>query len=374
MDPAILQKYVQEKKIQKMMILQKYILKRFFFILTFSLVGVLLFFILSHLVENMDRFIDKQVPLKVVLMYYVYFIPYNLILVLPVATLLSTFFSLGVFAKNNEIVAMKALGYSLYQIATTLLITGFLISAASFVISEGIVVKANQRKEGIDQDYLHKSSKIKEARISRLVIQEPPNQIVSIGLYDAGKKEGKHVKIETFGENRLICRLDAPSITWNGKSWTIAHGIERFFDEEPEKAIPLDSTRTFQFRFTPDDILLTQEKPEEMGVVELKRFIDLVRSSGGEVQQWLTDYYLRFSFPLSNLIIILFSIPLAYNQRKNLAIGFFISLGVCFFYFGLVKMGQTMGEKGSMNPMIAAWLGNGVLIIGGIINLVKARK
>ena len=356
------------------MILQKYILKRFFFILIFSLVGVLLFFILSHLVENMDRFIDKQVPLKVVLLYYVYYTPYNLILVLPVATLLSTFFSLGTFAKHNEIVAMKALGYSLYQIVTTLLVTGFLISATSFAISEIIVVKANQKKEMIDQEYLDKSSKLREARISRLVIQEPPNQIVTIGLYDARKKEGKHVKIETFGENRLVRRLDAPSITWNGKAWVIASGIERFFNEEPEKVVQLDSARTFHFRFTPDDILLTQEKPEEMGLGELKRFIDLVRSSGGEVQQWLTDFHLRFSFPLSNLIIILFSIPLAYNQRKNLAIGFFISLGVCFFYFGLVKMGQTMGEKGNMHPVMAAWLGNSVLIVGGVINLIKARK
>lgn len=359
-----------------MMILQKYILKKFFHILLFSLLGVLLFFILAHLVENIDHFIDRKVPLTVVLLYYVYFTPYNLILVLPVATLLSTFFSLGSLAKNNEIVAMKALGYSLYQVVTTLVITGVFISIFSFALSEGIVVLANQKKEAIEQVYLEKQSKKRSKQLTDLIIQEPPDKIVTIGLYNTETEEAKKVKVETFHENRLVSRLDAPDMIWNQEenAWEIKSGLERIFSDEQETMAAVDSSRFYKFLFSPKDIVLTQETPDEMAVRELIRFINQVRSSGGEVSRWLTDLYIRFSFPLSNVIIVLFSIPLAYNQRKNMTMGFFISLGICFVYFGLVKMGQTMGEKGNMNPVVAAWLGNSVLLVGSVINLVKARK
>ena len=70
----------------------------------------------------------------------------------------------------------------------------------------------------------------------------------------------------------------------------------------------------------------------------------------------------------------LFSLPIAYNLRKkSIAIGFGISLAVCFFYFGIVQLGQTLGEKGGLAPWIAAWLGNMVMIAAGAINLIKTK-
>jgi lipopolysaccharide export system permease protein len=109
--------------------------------------------------------------------------------------------------------------------------------------------------------------------------------------------------------------------------------------------------------------------------MELIGFVRRIRMLGGEVHQWLTDLHLRVAFPLSNLVIVLFSVPIAYNRRRrSLAVGFGISLIVCFLYFGLVKMGQTMGQKGSIHPFWAAWLGNQIMGIGGIINLIKTRK
>ena len=112
-----------------------------------------------------------------------------------------------------------------------------------------------------------------------------------------------------------------------------------------------------------------------MDIRELYSFIQRVRASGGEVHRFMTDFYLRIAFPLSNLMIVLFGLPLVYNQRKrSLTIGFGISLVITFFYFGVVKLGQTIGQNGGMHPFLAAWLGNGVMGIGGIINLLNTRK
>jgi len=356
-------------------ILPNYLRRQFFQIFFFCLLSVIILFLVVDIVENLDRFIDRAVPWKITLLYYLYYMPYIIVLTLPIATLLATVFSVGNFARHNEMVAMKSLGYSFYRVIGTLLGIGFFLSVFSFLLAEGVVAHTNRRKEEIRRTYLDRIPGAISYIKRNLEIQVPPNKIVTIGYYDKKRRVARQVKVETFQGHKLISRLDAPSMRWNGKVWIIDMGYQRIFEGEKEKAFPLKQPHRYRFQFTPKELLLAQIKPDEMTFGELLHFIKDVRKSGGEVHQWMTDLHLRIAFPLSNFIIVLFSVPLAYNRRKkSLAIGFGISLLVCFFYFGLVKMGQTMGENGSIPPLLSAWLGNILMGTAGVFDLINTRK
>lgn len=356
-------------------ILPRYIRKRFIGIFLFCLVAVIMIFVVVDLVENLDRFIDKKVPGQIIFLYYLYSIPYTVVLVLPVATLLAAVFSIGGMARYNEVVAMKALGYSLYRVIATLMAMGLAVSLISFFLAEVVVVEANRRKEAIDVEYLQKSQLIKRIRARNVEIQEPPNSIVSIALFDGTQNLARDVEIKEFRDHRMVSRIDAPQMRYESGRWVVEKGVERVFEREEERLIEFSSTRYFDFHFTPKEILTAGIEPDAMNMGELLRFIDRIRRSGGTVYQWMTSLYLRFSYPLSNVIIVLFSVPLAYNRRKkNLAMGFGISLLICFLYFGIVKTGETMGQTGSLSPLLAAWLGNIILTVAGVLNLVKTRK
>ena len=67
-------------------------------------------------------------------------------------------------------------------------------------------------------------------------------------------------------------------------------------------------------------------------------------------------------------------VRLALLTHSAIAALFGISLLICFVYFGLVKMGQTMGHNGSLNPLFGAWLGNVIMAVGGVVQFIKARK
>ncbi|MFQ5630725.1 MAG: LptF/LptG family permease, partial [bacterium] len=56
------------------------------------------------------------------------------------------------------------------------------------------------------------------------------------------------------------------------------------------------------------------------------------------------------------------------------AAGVALSLVICFAYFMSVKAGQTLGQTGALPPLVAAWLGNGIFVIGSLIILKKAPK
>jgi lipopolysaccharide export system permease protein len=356
-------------------ILPRYLSRQFLSLFVFSLLGAGLLCIVIDIVENVDTFIDAKAPLNIAVLYYIYYFPYFLVLATPVGSLLATVFSVGVMARNNEITAMKALGFSFYQMMQILLTLGLFVSLFSFVLSEGAAIPANQKKGEIRRQYLEKSGFDRYLQFRDLLIQDPPDKIINIKFFDMGKKTAYNVEIETFNQNRLVSRLDTDEMTWNGKEWVVYRGYQRIFNNENENAFQINQPIHFHFRFTPKELSMAQIKPDEMGFVELLRFIEKVRQCKGDVQRWLTDLYMRIAFPLSNVFIILLSAPLIYNRRKkSLAIGFGISLIISFLFFGCVILGQTMGHNKSMKPLPAAWLGNCIAGVCGLIYIKKTRK
>lgn len=358
-----------------MRIITNYIRKKFLFIFSFLLITIIMMFLVIDLVENLDKFIDKDVSYIIIAKYYMYYIPYIIILVLPMVTLMATVFSISSMAKNNEITALKALGISMSTAMKTLLIMGVAICIASFFIAENVAISANRKMFLIKDTYLEKKQHSKTGMIRNIRIQEPPDKIVTIGIFDKSHDVARDVTVETFNGSRLVARMDAPYMEWNGTAWVVTKGMQRLFQKEEEFLTEIDKPLEFNFRFTPKQIELSQLKPDEMKFSELIEFIKRIRESGGETYHWLTDLHVRVSFPFSNIVIIFFSIPLVYNRRqKSFAAGFGISLIVSFIYFGLVKTGQTMGHKGTADPFIAAWIGNIVMIVSGIVFILKTRK
>jgi len=71
----------------------KYILGRFLKILGFALLAFVLVVIIVDIIENIDKFIDHDAPLQLIALYYIYYIPFIIILALPVATLLLSSFA-----------------------------------------------------------------------------------------------------------------------------------------------------------------------------------------------------------------------------------------------------------------------------------------
>ena len=78
-----------------MKITDKYILTRFLKILAFALLAFTLVVIIVDVVENIDDYIDHKTPFAIVALYYIYYTPFIVVLALPVATLLSTMFTVG---------------------------------------------------------------------------------------------------------------------------------------------------------------------------------------------------------------------------------------------------------------------------------------
>lgn len=75
-----------------MQILDRYLLRQFLYVLFFALLSFWIIFLIVDVVEHIDTFIDHHATLSSVIKYYVFYTPFILVLVLPIAMLLSSLF------------------------------------------------------------------------------------------------------------------------------------------------------------------------------------------------------------------------------------------------------------------------------------------
>lgn len=358
-----------------MRLLDRYIARRFSGNVFFSLIAFICIFIIVDLVEHLSDFIDKRVPPLTVAAYYFYYLPFIIVLTTPVAMLLASMFAIGQLSRYNELAAMQSSGISLYRIVAPLLGLGLLASVGIWFFSEHVTTNANQRKAEINQLYIQRLPRNLPSRLANLYLQESANRRVFIGFFNAKNATANKISIQTYDGIFVVRRLDAAQMRWTGEHWQLTSGYQREFRPDGEVATKFDTLQVNDLSFTPQVLAKVQKAPEEMSYAELKKFIVEVARNGGDPVRWEVDLFLKISFPLANFIIVLFGAPLAASRvRSGGAVGVALSLIICFLYFGAVKTGQSMGQNGTLHPLIGAWAGNVIFLFAGVVVLLKVRK
>ncbi len=358
-----------------MTVLDKYLLKKFIINLLFSIGAFVIIFLVVDLIENIDKFIDRDATVFQVGMYYIYYIPYIINLTLPVAMLLACLFSLGSMSQHNEIVAQKSSGISLYRIFLPLFILAFIISIGAGFFNEFVVPWTNQARLDLYRYDIQKHPKNKGTRRNDIYLQDKGDRKISIAFFDGTKNEGKKISLQYFDGRRLTRRIDAEKFNWVDQHWVLHNVNERIFTDSVlyvQKNIKIIQS---DLTFKPASLLELQKQPEEMSYLELKEFINEMTQIGAEVRKWIVELYFKISYPFANFVIVLFGAPIAARKRRSgTAVGIGISLLICFIYFLFIRMGQVMGHQGTLEPWLGAWLGNIIFGIGGIYTNITARQ
>lgn len=381
-----------------MRILTKYLLKEFLSFLGYSLLAFAVIFILIDSVEMMDRFIDSDAGFRLVFFYYLFYLPFILVLTLPMSMLLATTFSLGRLVGDNEITAMKAAGISLYRIFLPLYVFALFISLAGMVIAETVVPWANIQHQDIGDiikarrmgnktfTYHLSFSKTHELDRDDVFLMNRDGRIIHTATYHAQTKTARNVFIIKTVESamnldgeatyKLIAsRINADSLVYSQGSWTLYQAVERTFTDDGVIMAQYFSLPAPFITRKPSDFAQIDLKPESMDYFQLRNFIKGVKEKGGNASQWLIDLYLKIAFPFVSFVIVFFGAPLAAGSvKRGKTAAFGIALIISFIFYTSINILQVLGRTGAMNPIIAAWMSNIVFFSIGLLLLIKASK
>ncbi|RMF55246.1 MAG: YjgP/YjgQ family permease [Calditrichaeota bacterium] len=360
-----------------MLLIDRYIIRKFLFILFYTSLAFIVIFIVVDLVEHLDEFLANKASFGDAVLYYIYYIPYIVILTLPINMLLSSLFSLGSMAQYNELIALMSSGVSLYRISAPLLVMALFISIISGVAGETLVPKTNRLRLDIWRYEIRKQKRIMTGTRREIALQDRGNREVNIQYYDGKHQKASRVNIVHVEGNQVVERWDAHYMIWvaDSSGWKMNQVTYRVFTDTGEVVQRIPVMWYTDTHISPDDLLELQIKPEEMNYSELNRFVDKMLYLGADARKWLVDLYLKISYPLANFIIVLFGIPLASRKRRSgPALGFALALMISFVYFLFLRTGQVLGHNGTLEPWLGAWIGNIVFGIGGIFLMIKVRK
>jgi lipopolysaccharide export system permease protein len=317
-------------------LLDWYILRRFLATLGYAVFAFVFIVIFVDMVGNLGKFIDKDVPQGVILKYYLFTVPYMTVLALPIAMLLASLLSLGQMNKYYELTAIKSVGISLYRTLLPIFVCGLFVSLAALAIGEIVVPPTNQEKTRITNEYLESRFARAPKTVTDVFWRDRKDRTLFMGRYEPLEQTGHKVSIQTFVDNEIIERIDAPTMKWEDGVWKLRKGFKRSFNGDEETAEPFETLNDEDLDLRPETIPDFKVKPDDMSYAELKMFATEVMKNGGDPNRWLVDLNFKLSIPLANFIMVLFGAPIASSRKQSNAVfGFIISLMSAFIYYAL---------------------------------------
>ena len=357
-----------------MNIIHRHLLGTFFRYLGYTLVAALVLFTLMDLLDHIGSFVDNDATASQIMRYYTFKAVWIVDLVLPIAMLMATLFTVGTMARYLELTALFASGWSLMKVTRPLIFLSLMITATSLAWREYVLPEANLRRDHIWEVDIHGNP-------DRI---RPTQQISIIGkdgrLYYARKFDPNtgilnYLQIISLDGANMTERIDATRAEWDGDHWTLIEGTKRVFNGEEESTETFDRLTARDLQVDPKSFYRDRIRQEDMNIRQLREHIELIRYSGGDPTSALVDIQFNFAFPAVNLIVVMMGIILSSGPRKTtVASGFGWTLLVAFGYYLFINFGRTLGHNGTLSPIVAAWSGNLAYALVFIVLYARARR
>ena len=180
------------------MIIDRYVAKLF---LLYFLAGLLVFSTLFLAVDFMTQAAKfSDAGMDSLLRYYGYLLPSIVYNMFPVASLLSTVFTLSTLNKSNELVALFSSGMSLARICAPILILVAIFSTVSFWMGDRVLPRFEQKKNYVYYVELKKKPGLYSTVNTNKIWYRSENVLFNIQTLDPEKSMAYGMTLYYFNE------------------------------------------------------------------------------------------------------------------------------------------------------------------------------
>jgi LPS export ABC transporter permease LptF/LPS export ABC transporter permease LptG len=357
-------------------LLDMYLLRGFFYYFVLLTAGFIFLFEVFTFFELLDDIAQHRTGILEVVTYFIYLASYLFYQLAPLAALVAVLITLGVMTKNNELVAFKAAGISLYRISLPLLLAGLVLATGLVVLDDTYLPFANQR-----QDALRNQIKGRPAQTyyqpSRQWIFGENSKVYNYALFDPDHELFGGLNVfeldpATFEIRRRIYAARAHWETQQ-KIWILESGWVREFDHGQVTLYqPFLANAMKELDEPPSYFNREVRQSYQMTWWELKRYIGDLRQAGFDVARLSVQLQKKLSFPLIAPIIILLAIPFSILVGTRGAVGgLALGVGIAIVYWAASALTEAMGSVGQLPPVLAGWAPDTIFAFLGLYFFLK---
>jgi lipopolysaccharide export system permease protein len=353
-------------------LLDVYVAREFVRIFGVTLVGFPIFTTLINLTDNIDKYLSRHIPVRLIALAYVYTSAEQVFFVIPAAVLFATVFSAGAFSRHSEITAAKASGVSFQRMIAPVFVLAAMAAVLAYAVGE-FVPYANQRRAELLGE---REMRSQTARYN-FVYRADGGRTYAIGELVAPQKRMRDVQIEREGTGPEFPGyfLTAAQASYDSAGWRLQDGALRLFlGVDREIAFTFTGLRQKALNERPEDLLSEPKAPDQMNFRELGHYVTTLERSGNNANKLKVERALKIAIPVTCIVIALFGAPLGITgSRSGAAYGVAVSLATTVVFLMSVQISKAVGAGGVLPPLIAAWTPNVVFGAAGLVLMARAR-
>ncbi len=345
-----------------------------FFLL--ACLAALLFFVvlleLGDLFANLWKYLSNDVPFRQVGVVMFLYFPKCVSYAMPMAVLFASSYTIGSLYSRNELTAIFSSGVSLQAFAFPLILFGALLSVAFFFFEDGVVIRTLAARNTLNRALLRQEDSLSNTNIAVL---SKTGEVVYTADYYESKDNRLYslMAVKRDSRNAVECVLVAPLAVWSKDHWIPSDFVVYDLSGSGSTASVTDAV-PFSLDEPPETFMRNATSVDELSVAAARAYIDNLRKSGVPYAPQLSNYYKRFSFPLTIFIVLFFSVSLGGRFRKNvLLMSLLLSLSVAVLYYVTQMVTMLFAKWEYISPFAGAWTPVVIFTGLGLVTLRFAR-
>lgn len=341
-------------------------------------------YLLSITLVNLPKFMELHIGIVPIVSFLFASLPPTFSYVFPFSFVLASLFYFSWMDSTSELVAVKALGVSVYKAAAPVLRLALILSVFMIFINTYLSpVFTGKSRAQRPQSIAGRQSNTSSPKdgVSH-VIRSSTDPEISYYYEDYSERPMTPVSLEklvAFKINPEAHRLEWAYITNRlgfGKNGEVSAEGEKLFNFYAAGNFKREQTASI----VPDNAdFFSLHRPEvdEMTSYQLRQFISEQKRVGIQPYRYITSYYDRFASAFSPLILLLIGLPFVFmgkgGRRKSTARGIAAGIILVVVYYAFASLFHSFGAAHYLPPFLAAWMINILFLLGGVFLFTEVR-
>ncbi|MCA9472976.1 MAG: LPS export ABC transporter permease LptF [Nitrospirales bacterium] len=357
-------------------LLDRYIIRELFSPFFSTLTALCFIIFAKEMLRLIDLLVSKGIGLWALVKIIAYLMPSFLVLTLPIACLIASISTFSRLSFDNELIAMRAAGLSLWRLSAPVFIFSMSVFFATLLLAQWGQPWSNVSLKGLalsviqDQLNLALDSGVFNEPIPDLTIYVPepkPTQTVR-GVFISDLRDA---------QKPLVIVAQSFSVLQDERRKQL--GLRLF--EGAIHQVPPDMQYYHQVEFETYDFWMNVPPPEGMGTTQRKSYEEIIQKldasdwkDSGNLRR-LMEHYKDWGFPVAALLLGLLGFPVGImSKRSGKGGGFAIGIGIIVGFYLLNIMGEFLVTTYVVHPFVGAWFPNIVILFCTGLLYVKASK
>jgi lipopolysaccharide export system permease protein len=316
-------------------------------------------------------------PFYQILIYYLYDIPLIMVQMAAPSALMATALTGASLSSRKELVACFSLGMSLMQVTRNLLLMVLLLCTVVLFAQDQILPSFyRKRSDYYWQEIRKQSTSFLDLKTEKIWYRSH-QLIYHLKFFDAASQTILGLGIYQFDPSfRLVESIEAQKAIFDGNQWRLYEGTTVVYPAGLSFPVIQPFTeKNFPISETPQEIQETEKEVDGLNFYQIQGYIQKMKKAGINARKVEVKYYSRLSLSLIPFIMALIAIPFSFSVARKVSVGFNVGicLGMTFLYWFIYSISLSLGSKGFLDPVTAAFSPSAVFGLLALIFLFQKR-